>query len=136
MSRCLHSLEVPLGSLCSGNKTPCLVCVEQRGMFHERSLIISHSLLKCLSFGILPCQGVKEFAPFVPIVGPLWKNPSSGSGWTDVNRSVKVAILNQTRALFSSMSSVRQCSTSDLQGRFKEPCRKQLSDKILQRGIL
>lgn len=139
LSRCLCSSEVPLGSLCSGNGTPCLVCGEQRGMsvraFHERHFTISHSLLKCPSCGILPCHGAKEFAPFVPTVVPLWKNLSSGSPWTNVNRSVRVAILDQTRALFSSVSCLWRCPTSDLQGRFKEPCRKQLSDKILQRAI-
>lgn len=138
MSSCLCSSEVPSGSPCSGNRTPCLVRGERRGMsvraFHERNFTISHSSLWRPSCGILPCHGAKEFAPFVPIVLPLWKNLSSGSPWTNVNRSVRVAILDQTRALFSSVSCLHQCPTSDLQGRFKEPCRKQLSDKILQRG--
>lgn len=138
VSRCLRSSEVPSGSPCSGNGTPCLVRGERRGMsvraFHERHFTISHSSLKRPSCGILPCHGAKEFAPFVPIVVPLWRNLSSGSPWTNVNRSVRVAVLDQTRALFSCVSCLRQCPTSDLQGRFKEPCRKQLSDKILQRG--
>lgn len=138
LNRCLCSSEVPSGSPCSGNRTPCLVRGERREMsvraFQERHFTISHSSLKRPSCGILPCHGVKEFAPFVPIVIPLWKNLSSGSLWANVNRSVRVAILNWIRALFSSVSCLHQCPTSDLQGRFKEPCRKQLSDKILQRG--
>lgn len=138
VSRCLCSSEVPLGSPCSGNRTPCLVRGEWQGMsvraFHERNFTISHSSLKRPSCGILSCHRVKEFAPFVPIVIPLWKNLSSGSPWTNVKGSVRVAILDQTRALFSSESCLCWCPASDLQGRFKEPCGKQLSDKNLQRG--
>lgn len=66
LSRCLRSSEVPLGSLCSGNRTPCLVRGEWQGMslraFHERNFTISHSSFKHPSCGILPCHEVKEFA--------------------------------------------------------------------------
>lgn len=118
LNRCLCSSEVPLGSPCSGNRTPCLVRGERREMsvraFEERHFTISHSSLKRPSCGILPCHRVKEFAPFVPIVVPLWKNLSSGWLWANVNRSVRVAILNWIRALFSSVSCLRQCPVQHL----------------------
>lgn len=124
----VRSSEVPLGSPCPGNRTPRSVRGERQGMstraLRERNSTISHSSLKRPSCGILLCHGMEEFVPFVPIVVPSWKNLSSGSLRTNVNRGVRAAIQEQTRALCSSALCLWWCPTSGLQGRFKKPCKK------------